>query len=584
MKKNIINKMLIFLTIIFLLIIVLYPTFNAKMIKDTKTLDLIKTGLKNSNHHTVLGEQGTATWCPHCPSMGYWLSQVSGDFVYVALVADKSGYASQRCTELGIVGYPTTFFDGGYTEVVGHQYNVNNLQNAYDQCQARTVNYITITIGALINEDTDELEVITFLDNNEDIEFNGQLRVYVCEKESRWIDYDGEPYENAFIGWAPNTQISIPAQDSISKSGSLTFPDITADNILIVAAVFDSTDNYIQEVATTTPISADDNGGGADYIPPVIKIESPVEDEIVNGTINIKGSAHHPKGDGNLKWTYIKINNGDWIKTEGSSKWEYSWNTSTVEDGICKIQAITSDGTLQSAIDQVNVLVNNYGNFPPFIPSLPMGPETGKAGNIISYMTCTEDPNDNDIRYGWDINSDDIVDIWTEYYKSEENIETNLSWGNAGTYQLKVKAEDVFGNSSDFSDALVVEITGINQAPSIPFIEGATEGIIEEPYQFTATSSDPEKTNIWYLFDWGDGKDSGWRGPYESGESLELGHTYRSKDTFELKVKTKDIHDKESEWGTISISIPKSKILNFQIFDRLLDMFPIINRVFEFFF
>lgn len=583
MNKNKKSKILLAGTTILLLFVIIHPILTAQKTDEQIVLEnIMQTGFRETNHHTVLGEQGTATWCPHCPSMGYWLGEVQGDFVYVALIADKNGHASSRCSELGLTGYPTTFFDGGYTKVVGGQNNVNNLQNAYDQCQARTVADLSVSISASIDEVNDEVEVVTFVDNNQDSTFSGQLRVFVVEKTSRFDDYDGDPYVNGFIGWAPNTPITVSALGSTSKSGTLTYPDIEKDNILIIAAVYDSANDYVQQVATATPVSGGDDGG-IDFLPPVVSIDTPQEGEILKDTITIEGTAHHPEGDGNLKWTFIKINDGEWEKTEGVTQWSYTWDTTSVEDGEYEIQAITSDGTLQSAAAVAHVLVNNYANFPPYEPQMPNGPDEGTAGNIYTYTTKTQDPNGNQIRYGWDMNNDDNVDIWTDYHESDEEIQTDISWGEAGTYNLKVKAEDKLGNASDFSQSFEIQITGTNQAPTTPVITGPSKGIPDEPYEFTATSTDPENTDIWYLFNWGDGEDSGWRGPYSSGESIQLSHTWENEDTFEVSVRTKDIHDEKSDWGKASVSIPRTQTIFDDLFFRILERFPLLQRILDVF-
>lgn len=576
-----VKKMLVIATIFLFVFTATYPLTLAETKKlDVGQVQISQTSNRDTNQHKVLGEMGTTTWCPYCPSMGYWLTKVTGDFVYVALVADKNGYADSRCSQLGLTGYPTTFFDGGYRNVKGGQSNVNNLQNAYDQCQARTVKDLTVTAGASLNENTDQIEVITFIDNNEGSAFNGQLRIYVCEKESRWNDYDGDPYENAFLGWATNAPISISAQGSISVEGNFNYPDMTVDNIMLVVAVFDSTNDYVQQTITITP-GNDEDGGGIDFIPPVVSIKYPEQDDIVRGIVNITGVAHHPRGDGNLKWTVVKIDDGEWIDAEGTSEWKHTWDTTTVEEGEHTIQAITSDGTLQSGMKMITVIVNNHINYPPDTPPVPTGPLTGKAGMIYSFTSSTTDPNENNIRYGWDINADNEVDIWSDYVSSGEEVNITMSWGEAGTYAIKVKAEDEAGNASDFSDHLTIEVTGVNEAPTDITIAGPSKGAPETPYKYTATATDPEGTDIWYYFDWGDGKTSGWRGPYSSGESIEIGHTWSARGRIEIKVMVKDIHDQESDWETMQIRMAKHKdpIVSFPdwIIPILKDRFPMLE-------
>ena len=39
--------------------------------------------------------------------------------------------------------------------------------------------------------------------------YNGHLRVYVVEPESRWDNYDGDPYHFGFLDYAINQELSI---------------------------------------------------------------------------------------------------------------------------------------------------------------------------------------------------------------------------------------------------------------------------------------------------------------------------------------------------------------------------------------
>ena len=96
--------------------------------------------------------------------------------------------------------------------------------------------------------------------------------------------------------------------------------------------------------------------------------------------------------------------------------------------------------------------------------------------------------------------------------------------------------------------------------PSIP--AGSSQGKIGEEYAYTCIGTDPDGDQIYYMFDWGDGADSGWIGPYNSGEECSVSHIWNHKDNYEIKVKTKDIHEGESEWSDpLPVSMPKNKIL-----------------------
>jgi hypothetical protein len=92
---------------------------------------------------------------------------------------------------------------------------------------------------------------------------------------------------------------------------------------------------------------------------PKTKITDPGTGDVVNDTIIISGTSHHPEGDQKLKYTLIKIDDGGWIETDEIVYWNYEWDTTTVEDGAHIISAICSDGIKQSAIHQITVEVKN---------------------------------------------------------------------------------------------------------------------------------------------------------------------------------------------------------------------------------
>jgi hypothetical protein len=53
-------------------------------------------------------------------------------------------------------------------------------------------------------------------------------------------------------------------------------------------------------------------------------------------------------------------------------------------------------------------------------------------------------------------------------------------------------------------------------------------------------ATDPDGDAVYYYFDWGDGGNSGWLGPYASGASGCKDHSYSSEGTYTIKAKAKD--------------------------------------------
>ncbi|MGB2988000.1 MAG: metallophosphoesterase, partial [Phycisphaerae bacterium] len=55
---------------------------------------------------------------------------------------------------------------------------------------------------------------------------------------------------------------------------------------------------------------------------------------------------------------------------------------------------------------------------------------------------------------------------------------------------------------------------------------GAVTGNVAGSYSYSTTTTDPEGDQVFYLCDWGDGTDSGWLGPYDSGSSCTVSHQW----------------------------------------------------------
>ncbi len=80
-----------------------------------------------------------------------------------------------------------------------------------------------------------------------------------------------------------------------------------------------------------------------------------------------------------------------------------------------------------------------------------------------------------------------------------------------------------------------------NAAPEKPEQpDGPTEGVTDVEYEYTSTAIEPEGEKIYYLFDWGDGTDSGWIGPYNSGQEGKASHSWGTEDFYDITVKAKD--------------------------------------------
>jgi len=122
-----------------------------------------------------------------------------------------------------------------------------------------------------------------------------------------------------------------------------------------------------------------------------------------------------------------------------------------------------------------------------------------------------------------------------------------------------------FGDQSKCIDFALVSTNYENsplESPSKPSKpSGPTSGDPGVTYEYTSSTTDPQGDQIYYLFDWGDESDSGWLGPYESGESVTASHKWSREANYKIKVKAKDPEDHESLWSDpLSVSLPRNRI------------------------
>jgi len=103
---------------------------------------------------------------------------------------------------------------------------------------------------------------------------------------------------------------------------------------------------------------------------------------------------------------------------------------------------------------------------------------------------------------------------------------------------------------------------------------GETNGENGNEYEYSTSCIDPEFNKVWYLFDWGDGTDSGWIGPYNYGEEASAKHTWSSKGTYNVKVKARDEFEAESVWSDpLAVSMPKIKQKDDTILLKIIGLF-----------
>jgi len=136
---------------------------------------------------------------------------------------------------------------------------------------------------------------------------------------------------------------------------------------------------------------------------------------------------------------------------------------------------------------------------------------------------------------------------------------------------------DIVAGAS-WGDTLAWWESNLNQQPSKPEKPwGTASGKPGKEYVFSSHTTDPFGLNLYYLWDWGDGTMSEWKGPYQSGVTCNASHIWNNKGNYEIRVKAKNINNDESDWSdSLPITMPYSfrprPLL--QLIETILERFP----------
>ena len=177
---------------------------------------------------------------------------------------------------------------------------------------------------------------------------------------------------------------------------------------------------------------------------------------------------------------------------------------------------------------------------------------------------------------------DDITPVveWNSITTLSESITTDsyeVTGKDDGLYYYRIKGYNSEYGWGDFSSLQDIEVEIFyNDPPTIPIITGTINGSIGQNYDYTVKTSDPDDDQVYYFIDWGDGETVDWDGPYDSNEEIVFSHSWNEKGTYLIKVKAKDVWDQESQFRTLSVTMPRSKtvihnyIFGFQYIFRFL--------------
>jgi len=148
--------------------------------------------------------------------------------------------------------------------------------------------------------------------------------------------------------------------------------------------------------------------------------------------------------------------NMQWSETLGGKDADVCFSMQATSDGGIIVLGFTGHPYLYN-FDVWLIKIASLGNQNPYTPSKPIGSSHGKIGMKYNYSSCAIDPNGDQLYYKWDW-GDNTSSDWLGPYGSDMICNASQIWDREGTYSVKVKARDIYGLESEWSDPLVVSM------------------------------------------------------------------------------------------------------------------------------
>jgi PKD repeat protein len=276
----------------------------------------------------------------------------------------------------------------------------------------------------------------------------------------------------------------------------------------------------------------------------------------VFGTMDTKIQAVMLDDQGNFVWQdhFIDLSSVQSQKLHNvmtnyyMGQWVAVWEDQRNDGGDIYAQNIQPDGTLGVVVNQPPVADFTWA---PLFPT---------TQTVVQFTDLSHDPVGSVVNWTWSFGDG----------TSSFNQNPTHQYSHAGNYTVRLTVTD-----NDGANDSVIKNVLVNNPPNNPTITGPTNGKAGKAYPYSFSAIDPDGDNVYYFIDWGDNNNSGWIGPYSSGDVATQSHTWTTKGTYTIKAKVKDIFGNESDWSTLQVSMPLSyEQPHLRFFERLFERFP----------
>lgn len=332
-------------------------------------------------------------------------------------------------------------------------------------------------------------------------DYNGTAKVYLVEPDSRWDFQTGEDIHQGLLDILESAPLSLSSGESASgshiwdASADAGYSGVGADNLEAIVTVFNAT------------------GHDEDAWPPY-GYWFTAHDADATVAVMAGEGAEHQTGPGFTHTVFIE---------EGSATW-----CENCPNVAADLHAIDQGGSY--LFHYASLVAETPGQTEPAYSRLLA--DLNRPGYPCLYLDG-----------GFTTVIGDL---------GQAAIESALSTAGSRTVpQLDLVARMSHLGSDQFRICYRVAFEAdANAAASVPAAPtGDASGSTGQELTFQAQSTDLESDSLYYQFDFDDGSDDTWYGPYASGVQAQVTHSWSADGAYGVSVRTKDIWGKLSDWS-----------------------------------
>jgi len=220
-------------------------------------------------------------------------------------------------------------------------------------------------------------------------------------------------------------------------------------------------------------------------------------------TFSITDQSYDPDGDTITKREWIVTKDGKQLLTKASTPTGNEIKNAAINAGLSQLGSYQIRLRVQDRLGLWSTWYQDYAyvvNHAPIAQFEPLTTTYRDTMNAVVNLTANPDIDGDAVNYRWRLmKGDKTYSLGTTKDVSFRIRDRGLGKDAVGTWSLELRAADPLGAESYITHSLQV----LNQVPTAEIISYPVYGYVDEPYNFAATSDDPDtedKSSLQYYW------------------------------------------------------------------------------------